>query len=1499
MSSIRHSLLLALTLVVGALATPAAELSGGAIITRTPLRNAPAKFAATGKGTVAFLGGSITEGNYFRPIVCTDLQSRFTDTQFTFITAGLSSTCSTAGAFRFSEDILAKGTPDVLFVEFAVNDDQDAHYTDAVCRRGMEGIIRQARRANPKMDIIMILFTNKGELDLVSAGQSPIPYAAHLAVAAHYGVPTVNIAKALANATTAGTFSWSAYGGDCHPNAAGAQFGADCVATLLDAEGWGTTTATEAAYPMPDRLDSGCYDYAHWVNPLRCVRDANFNYSTPNWSSLTSCRANYSSQPILWSTTPGSTFTLKFRGTKFGAFILAGSDAGILEISIDGDAYTSHDLYNTTYSRSLQFPYARVFREDLADAEHTATCRVSASKNSQSSGNGIRLFRVGVDGANDLTELPARTSTSGINWQDPTPIQGDTDVDTTGSLRYAWGTLPSVNTENNDVATINGVNFCTALHGGRNFCGTDIQLHHFSNLVCSTSYTWANGVASSSSLSARYRKLLGCGFYFSALPYRSTLTLQRLVPGREYLVQIWCSRGSAAASGETMTIDDAVDLATSGSASGAGQYVKGTFRARTETMSFPIHGSGAYACFNAIQVRDLSPAAKVTWENAKNVTADSDVRTDGVLRYAYGGSDATINGVPFKKGMSGSNIGPNSTEVLLSDAYVTALGSYNWSGYFKAPSLPSGCSANYRSLIDGGCYGGLFATGYLTLKNLIPGHRYLVQFWVNDSREHPGDDRYLKPDDGPIVSYRTANKIGQHCTGTFTAVADEHRIALIPYTRTSVQSGAQLSSFQLRDLTPGVIAWGSPQNISADSDIRTDGIGLYAYSFGGANAVVNGVVFRAQTTSAQGLGTSIELRGPVSINRSAFGSTASGNVSSAYTQLTRGSTYTDGGAVDIVLKDLVPGARYLVQLWVNDSRVVGPNRFLRIDGGVRLCERATSTFGQFITGTFTATATTHTFTLLGATLWSKDNYLGCTQFNAIQVRRLDTPGSNIEWQKNEISQSDYDFRTEGTLLYAYNIGGGAVTINNIPFAAAGIDPTNISFSNMTGAPGCFFDATDTNTSSGHQTMLKSGASTANTPAPTIVTLKALTPGHRYLVQLWVNDFRNVPGYDRYMVVDDAVVLNYKKTSAPARGDFATGLFTATATTQTFTLKAGTYTTVAAANQVNGIQVRDLGADPNATFYSEATTLPAAEIVATNNLIAASALTLGATDETLAVDGTIAAPTLALNGDWTNSTLAKLDAGAWQVNGNCPDLEHVVAGRGTLAFNTALPDHVAVEIAANATLAPLANSTPVISRLNGNGTLDFDGTLNLTGLLPSVFNGKFDGSVTVRKTGSASFTFGGTTTGSTTIDVQEGELFLTGNTPVAVTLAAGAVVDLAGGTRSLGAFTGAGTLRDGSVSGTLILSGDFTAEDFTLDATQGVQLLGDSRLTFIGNAELDEVTVRVQNPDQYARGQVFLATTGEFLGKPAFAFGKSGYSARLTEDGKGYTIYRYALSIFIR
>ena len=1525
----------------------AAELHDGAITTRVPLRNAPAVFAEKGAGTVAFLGGSITEANGFRPLVETSLANRFPTAQLSFTRAGLSSTCSTAGAFRFGDDVLARGVPDALFVEFADNDQENPDHPYEVCLRGMEGIVRQARRANPKMDIVMVLFMTADMLETVRAGNLPVPYAAHLAVAERYGIPTVNVAKALVNAENAGTFTWTDYGANCHPNAAGCQFTSGLIDVLLDAEGWGTSVGTPSPYDMPECLDAGCYEYAHWIPASRVSLGDGWHYSVPDWSALTaSCRANYKDDAILWATTPGSVATVDFNGTDFGAFVLAGNDAGVLEISIDGDAFTSHPLYDTQYSKTLQLPYARVFRSGLSNGPHTATLRVTRyGTNGNVGGTAVRLFRIGANGI---------AGSGNVEWEAPCDVTGDSDIDTTGAFRYAYGIAPDVAPYNSATTTVNGVTFFVGSRAANGWRGADLKLQGFDSSQNANNLAWAAGIATDGDISANYRNMLGCGLYSTVSPCAASLTLRRLIPGRRYLVQLWCSRGGAAATVETLTIDDAVTLSTSGSASGAGQYVKGTFTANADTQMISLKGNNGVVCFNMVQVRDISPLPTIAWEDPKNITGDADVRTDGALRCAYACNTVTINDVPFKSGINTQGI-PDGNAALIDIGLEMFSAYYNNTTF--ANNVPSGASSGYLQLLQSSCFTPNGAqngssTGWLTLKHLVPGHTYLVQIWVHDRRSNPGDKRWFCPDGDNTkkVKYRTSSGFGQHISGTFTAATEEYRFSLVGREDGTTKPSAQFNSIQLRDITPGCVTWEAPVTIAADTDVRTDGNLVYAWSFAASDATANGVTFQAQKTVSERLGDSVRVAGLTSVNTMVFsGSGASGNVSANYRTILCGGGFNDAKSLGITLGNLTPGGRYLVQLWFNESRDDGPDRYMLPDGSgaARARMRANSSFGQHVTGTFTAESSENDVMILSQHVTSSANPFGATQVTALQLRRLGA-GTGIEWRRDPITKSAADVRADGTLLYALNFGNVATTINGTVFAAqtkGNIDTANIAC-DLTDENDTAFAITDSETPSAYLNMLKSSCYISQSPIT--LTLKCLTPGHRYLVQLWVHDGRDLPGFDRILTIDDTLTLNFRNKDAydPARGDYATGIFTAKAETQAIKLSMGSRTGVEPIVQLNGMQVRDLGApndcaycvwaggendtwnkssknwtDPdgnlldgniwneangatNIAFFSSTATVKLVNDITIGGIIAKGDLMVGAENDRRSVNvvGAIDAPSCVFKSGWAADALMKSDSGSFTLEGASPNLAKVVAGDGslTLSRTDALKTGADVSIAEGAMLTLAEGTTPVLSRFEGEGTITFNGTVEVTNTTVQSFTGTFDGDVTVRKTGPADYTLGGSCTathGPLALEARVGTTFLVTDGAI-VDVAEGAVVNLAGARRLLGSVAGKGTLAHGTVSLLEVLDGS----DITLDAVMllnGVWLDGVSSVAFVGDADVEGLPVHVADPAAVqAAHRPVISATGTLTGEPVFTFGASGYKAKLTDDRKGYVIWRPGLMLIV-
>ncbi len=387
-------------LVLACIAVIPASAQDGAtgtrnIQARSPFTNCRIPFERAKRGHVAFMGGSITEMNGYRPMVCEFLRERFPQTEFTFTDAGISSTCSTTGAFRLSDDVLSKGPVDLFFIEFAVNDDQDAMHARRECIRGLEGIIRHCRQHNPNMDIVVTYFVNPGMLETLQSGQVPLSIAAHASVAEHYGVSTIHLAREVAERITAGSLTWEVYGGT-HPKPAGNRICSDMIAKLLTTA-WSKPLPENVQpepRPFPGKpLDENSYSTGRFINPSQAEVISGWSLGIPDWQQLPgSKRARFTETPMLHAVAPGSEVTLKFNGRAIGAYIVAGPDAGIVEASIDGGPFTSHDLFHR-FSKGLHYPRTVMFNADLAPGEHVLRLRISGDHNSESSGTAARIIQ--------------------------------------------------------------------------------------------------------------------------------------------------------------------------------------------------------------------------------------------------------------------------------------------------------------------------------------------------------------------------------------------------------------------------------------------------------------------------------------------------------------------------------------------------------------------------------------------------------------------------------------------------------------------------------------------------------------------------------------------------------------------------------------------------------------------------------------------------------------------------------------------------------------------------------------------------------------------------------------------------------------------------------------------------------------------------------------------------------------------------------------------------
>ncbi|MEI7901170.1 MAG: invasin domain 3-containing protein [bacterium] len=205
-----------------------------------------------------------------------------------------------------------------------------------------------------------------------------------------------------------------------------------------------------------------------------------------------------------------------------------------------------------------------------------------------------------------MTATPA--SAASITWGTATTITGDSDVSTNGTFKYAY----HWNAANQ---TVNGVTFTgtTSTNAG----GSDVGLAGFD-----AQYDAFTGSTTPfTGLSTAYKATLAGSPYNGGAAV--TVTLKNLTNGKQYAVQVWVEdariygqdRKATLTAGNSVTLDyNSKD--TSNANGGVGQYSIGTFTADAATQTFTItgvagsgNGAGASALLNALQVRELPPAA--------------------------------------------------------------------------------------------------------------------------------------------------------------------------------------------------------------------------------------------------------------------------------------------------------------------------------------------------------------------------------------------------------------------------------------------------------------------------------------------------------------------------------------------------------------------------------------------------------------------------------------------------------------------------------------------------------------------------------------------------------------------------------------------------------------------------------------------------------------------------------------------------------------------------
>lgn len=208
------------------------------------LHKAIAKARAGEDVTLVYLGGSITEGSAAQPqkTKCYAAVSAglFTEkfakdaNKVHYVNAGISGTPSKLGITRLEQDVLSK-TPDVVFIEFAVNDSNDRQSQIVY-----ESLVRRLLQSETAPAVVLI-FT------LLNSGYSCQPHMSQ--IGAYYDLGMISVKDALQPEFGTGRMVWQDYSKDyAHPTTQGHDFIARMIGHFFD-----QAAATEPVpYTMPE-----------------------------------------------------------------------------------------------------------------------------------------------------------------------------------------------------------------------------------------------------------------------------------------------------------------------------------------------------------------------------------------------------------------------------------------------------------------------------------------------------------------------------------------------------------------------------------------------------------------------------------------------------------------------------------------------------------------------------------------------------------------------------------------------------------------------------------------------------------------------------------------------------------------------------------------------------------------------------------------------------------------------------------------------------------------------------------------------------------------------------------------------------------------------------------------------------------------------------------------------------------------------------------------------
>jgi lysophospholipase L1-like esterase len=347
---------------------------------------------------IVYYGGSITAGAgaskpelCYRSLLTKRLRALYPKSNLVESNAALGGTGSWLGAFRLRRDVLDHWLPaDLVVVEFAVNDGGEP---EPRVLGALEGIVRQLKKRQAATDILFVYTLVRSHVDDYQKGELPSRVRWHETIAAHYGIPSVNVGRYAASKILAGELTMDDVAKDgVHPSDRGHALYVEALESFLAAcreAAERSDPAKPAPLPAPfsPRNLEGARMVPYEIFPLEGAWKVGQDSPVANFLH------------VLVGDAPAATIALRFRGRAAGYFDVIGPDTGDLEFAVDGGAWQKRPNWDIFCAGSTR-AHARVLAEDLdPTAEHTIRIRIAETQPAGSRGRFFRLAFLLIDGS--------------------------------------------------------------------------------------------------------------------------------------------------------------------------------------------------------------------------------------------------------------------------------------------------------------------------------------------------------------------------------------------------------------------------------------------------------------------------------------------------------------------------------------------------------------------------------------------------------------------------------------------------------------------------------------------------------------------------------------------------------------------------------------------------------------------------------------------------------------------------------------------------------------------------------------------------------------------------------------------------------------------------------------------------------------------------------------------------------------------------------------------